>query len=234
MKKVSLVIGGSKGIGLALVKKLVEDGNDVYVASRTADNLQNINIKKHIPFDVTADNPLDELDVASIDHLVYCPGTINLAPFRSIKPEVFADDFTLNVVGAVKVIQQCLPMLKKSEQASIVLFSTVAVIQGMRFHTSVAASKGAIEGLAKSLAAELAPTIRVNVIAPSITDTPLVSKLLSTPEKVETSANRHPLKRVGEAMDIANAASFLLSDQSNWVTGQIFNVDGGLSTIQNI
>lgn len=134
---------------------------------------------------------------------LYCPGSIQLKPFARIKAEDFAQDFQLQVIGAIRVIQQVLPILKASPQASIVLFSTVAVQTGFTFHTQVATSKGAIEGLTKALAAELAPKIRVNCIAPSITDTPLAGTLLSTPEKKEANAQRHPLKKIGAPEDIA-------------------------------
>jgi NAD(P)-dependent dehydrogenase (short-subunit alcohol dehydrogenase family) len=137
----------------------------------------------------------------------------------------------LNFFAMVKVIQSILPQLTASNQSSIVLFSTVAVKMGMPFHTSVAAAKGAIEGFAKALAAEYAPKIRVNVIAPSLTDTPLADKFLNNDEKREKSALRHPLKRVGTTQDIAQMASFLLDDKSSWISGQVYNVDGGMSTL---
>ncbi|MEP6597760.1 MAG: SDR family oxidoreductase, partial [Ginsengibacter sp.] len=116
--------------------------------------------------------------------------------------------------------------------ASIVLFSTVAVQTGLPFHAQVAASKGALEGLTKALAAEFAPKIRVNCIAPSLTDTPLASSLLNTGQKAEANAQRHPLKRIGTTADIANLAEFILSDKASWITGQIIHVDGGISTLK--
>lgn len=161
------------------------------------------------------------------------PGSINLLPFHRFKAEDFIQDYQLQAVGAVKVIQAVLPKLKKSEQASIILFSTVAVQSGYTFHSQVAASKGAIEGLTKSLAAEFAPQIRVNAIAPSLTQTPLAAKLLNTEQKMEANANRHPLKRIGLPDDIAQMAIFLLSEKSSWVTGQILHVDGGMSSIKS-
>jgi NAD(P)-dependent dehydrogenase (short-subunit alcohol dehydrogenase family) len=163
---------------------------------------------------------------------VYCPGSINLRPFSRIPASDFLQDYTLNVLGAVKCIQTVLPNLKKSNQGSIVLFSTVAVQTGMPFHSIVSSSKGAIEGLTKALAAELAPVIRVNCIAPSLTDTPLANSLLSTEEKILTSANRHPMKKIGTAQELAAMAKFLLLEDSTWITGQIFHVDGGMSTIR--
>ena len=135
-------------------------------------------------------------------------------------------------MGAIAVIQKLLPNLKQAETSSIVLFSTVAVQTGMGFHASIAASKGAIEGLARSLASEFAPKIRVNCIAPSLTDTPLAERLLNSPEKREASAARHPLKAIGAPADIASAAAFLLSDQASWMTGQILHIDGGMSSVR--
>lgn len=224
-----LLIGGSHGIGLALAKEL-ENENSVFVASRTNENLAGLKVT-HIHFDATADT----LDISKlptvIDGLVYCPGSINLRPFRGLKPEAFEADLQINFIGLVKVIQAVLPNLNASQQASIVLFSSVAASMGMPFHTSVAAAKGAIEGFAKALAAEYAPKIRVNVIAPSLTDTPLADKFLSTEEKREKSALRHPLKRFGTSDDIAQMATFLLSEKSSWISGQIFHVDGGMSTL---
>ncbi|TBX70103.1 SDR family oxidoreductase [Flavobacterium silvisoli] len=224
-----LLIGGSYGIGLALVKELQHDHN-VFVASRTNENLENINCT-YIPFDATTDT----LDVTklpeTLDGLVYCPGSINLRPFKGLKPEAFETDLQINFINLIKVIQTVLPNLTASKQSSIVLFSSVAAGMGMPFHTSVAAAKGAVEGFAKALAAEYAPKIRINVIAPSLTDTPLADKFLNSEEKKEKSALRHPMKRVGTADDIAQMAKFLLSDKSSWTTGQIFNVDGGMSTL---
>lgn len=226
-----LVIGGSSGIGLALTKQLAQGNNEVFVGSRTGDAIQNIPGVTHIQHDITTKEPIN-LPIEELDGLVYCPGSINLKPFHRIKTTEFEDDFQLNVMGAIKVIQQTLPLLKKSSSASIVLFSTIAVNQGMSFHSSVSVSKGAIEGLTKSLAAELAPAIRVNAIAPSIVDTPLAQKLLSTPEKKEASSKRHPLQSVGSAENLAEVAEFLLTQPSRWMTGQVIGVDGGLSTIK--
>ena len=224
-----LLIGGSHGIGLAIAKEL-ENGNTVFVASRTNENLTGLNVT-HIPFDALTDT-LDISNLPSALHgLVYCPGSINLRPFKGLKLETFESDMNINFFSMVKVIQSVLPQLTASEQSSIVLFSTVAVKMGMPFHTSVAAAKGAIEGFAKALAAEYAPKIRVNVIAPSLTDTPLADKFLSTEDKREKSALRHPLKRFGTSDDIAQMANFLLSEKSSWISGQIFHVDGGMSSL---
>jgi NAD(P)-dependent dehydrogenase (short-subunit alcohol dehydrogenase family) len=224
-----LIIGGSYGIGLAIAKELQYE-NKVFVASRTNDEIIDLHIT-HIPFDATTDSlDLSQLPEA-LDGLVYCPGSINLRPFKGLKPDAFESDLQINFISLVKVIQSALPNLLASEQSSIVVFSTIAVKMGMPFHTSVAASKGAIEGFAKALAAEYAPKIRVNVIAPSLTNTPLADKFLNNETKQEKSAERHPLKRFGQPEDIANMASFLLSEKSSWISGQIFHVDGGLSTL---
>ena len=224
-----LLIGGSYGIGLAIAQEL-QNENNIFVASRTNENLSGLNVT-YIPFDASSD-VLDTSKLpTNLDGLVYCPGSINLRPFRGLKPEAFEADLQINFISLVKVIQAVLPNLTAGEQSSIVLFSSVAASMGMPFHTSVAAAKGAIEGFAKALAAEYAPKIRVNVIAPSLTDTPLADKFLNNETKQEKSAERHPLKRFGKPEDSAQMASFLLSDKSNWISGQIFHVDGGMSTL---
>ena len=224
-----LLIGGSYGIGLAIAKELQFE-NNIYIASRSNENLVDVKAT-YIPFDATTDTIDTSLLPTIIDGLVYCPGSINLRPFKGIKPEAFEADLQINFISLVKVIQSVLPNLLASEQASIVTFSSVAASMGMPFHTSVSAAKGAIEGFAKALAAEYAPKIRVNVIAPSLTDTPLADKFLNNETKQEKSAERHPLKRFGKPEDSAQMATFLLSDKSSWISGQIFHVDGGMSTL---
>lgn len=227
MQKNILLIGGSHGIGLEMVKTLQKDSN-VYIASRTNEDIQDLNVN-YIPFDATSDT-LDESRLPdSIHGFAYCPGSINLKPLKMLSMEVFREEMELNFFSLVKVVKTVLPRMV--DGASMVFFSTVAVGTGMPFHTSIAASKGAIEGFAKSLAAEYAPKIRVNCIAPSLVDTPLAGRLLNNDKKRELMSQRHPLKRVGEAQDIANLAVFLLSDNSSWVTGQILGVDGGMSTL---
>jgi len=213
MMKNILLIGGSYGIGKA------PEGFD-------SENI------KHVTFDATKD-AISELDLPErIDGFVFCPGSINLRPFKNLREETFEEDFQLNFIAMVKSLKGVLPNLLKSEDASIVLFSTVAVKMGMPFHTSVSASKGAIEGFAKAFAAEYAPKIRCNVIAPSLTNTPLAERLLGDERKKENAAERHPLKRVGETKDIAAMAGFLLEEESSWITGQVFAVDGGMSTLK--
>lgn len=229
MSKTYLLIGGSYGIGNDIIDQLPADA-DIIIASRTNDGLVGKQVK-HIHFNVFEDTlPLDQLP-SKIDGFVYCPGSINLRPFKGLKPEAFTNDFEINVMGAVRTLQQIQPLLVASGQASVVLFSTVAVQTGMPFHASVAASKGAIEGLGRSLAAEWAPKVRVNVIAPSITDTPLANRFLNNDIKKEKAAQRHPLKRIGTTTDVAQLAAFLLSEKSSWMTGQVLGLDGGMSSL---
>ena len=167
-----------------------------------------------------------------IDGAVYFPGTINLKPFHRITTLDFVNDYTINALGAASFVQAYLPQLKQSTKASILFISSVAVQNGMPFHTSIAMAKGAIEGLTKALAAELAPAIRVNCIAPSLTATPLADRFINTPEKLEASEKRNPLKKVGTANELAEAISFLLTEKSSWITGQVLAVDGGMGTLK--
>jgi NAD(P)-dependent dehydrogenase (short-subunit alcohol dehydrogenase family) len=230
MNKNILIIGGSSGIGKAVVEQLQGD-NNIYVANRSSDNLD-LQKVTHIPYDAINDSLDTSLLPEQLDGFVYCPGSINLRPFRGLKPETFDEDFKINVMGAIKSLQAVLKNLQQSEQASIVFYSTVAVQTGMPFHASVAASKGAIEGLTKSLAAEYAPKFRVNAIAPSLTDTPLADKFLNNESKLEKASERHPLKSIGSAEDIAETTCFLLSDKSKWMTGQIIHLDGGIGNLK--
>ncbi len=226
MKNIVL-IGGSHGIGLSMAKEMASDHN-VFIASRTKEELGSLNVT-HIPFDALSD-VLDTTTLPDEIHgFAYCPGSINLKPFKMMSLDTFQEDMQLNFFSMVRVVKELIP--KMTEGGSMVFFSTVAVGTGMPFHTSVAAAKGAIEGFAKSLAAEYAPKLRVNVVAPSLVDTPLAGRLLNNDKKRELMAQRHPLKRVGEANDIAQIATFLLSDQSTWMTGQIVGVDGGMGSL---
>ena len=226
-----VIVGGSHGIGLGIVKRLVARGANVTVLSRTADDLS-IEGVHHVPFDVMTDDvPVDALP-ETIDGLAYCPGSINLGPLRGVKAEAMMTDYQLNVVGAVKCVQAAMKGMKAAERSSIVMFSTIAVQQGLPMHAAVAACKGAVEGLTRAMAAEMAPHTRVNCIAPSLTDTPLASRLLSSDEKRQAMGKRHPLGRVGTVDDMAAMSEFLLTDLSTWMTGQVLGLDGGMSAIR--
>ncbi|MGB4399333.1 MAG: SDR family oxidoreductase [Daejeonella sp.] len=228
-----LVVGGSSGIGLALVDSLVESGADVYVISRTkpGDFPQEV---RHLELDITGDLDSVQSFLPAVLHgLVYAVGSINLKPFARLSGDDFLNDYRLNVLGAAQIIQQSAKQLKSSGGSSIVLISTVAAQIGLPYHASVAAAKGAVEGLALALAAEFAAQqIRVNVVAPSLTDTPMAQNLLNSTEKREASAKRHPLSRIGKPEDISNLIRFLLSDESSWITGQVIGVDGGLGKLK--
>ncbi|XZF13460.1 SDR family NAD(P)-dependent oxidoreductase [Chitinophagaceae bacterium MMS25-I14] len=225
-----LIIGGSSGIGEALVD-ILSPHHTVYATycshKRSSENADVMFRQLNV---LDEEQDLSYLP-ESLDGLVYCPGAINLKPFSRFSVKEFEEDYRLQVSGAVRIIQAVLPRLKKSGAASVVLFSTVAVIKGFPFHSMISASKGAVEGLCRALAAELAPVIRVNCIAPSVTDTPLTQRLLDTDDKRLNNAKRHPLKKIGSATDIAELAAFLLSSKSSWITGQILHADGGLSSI---
>ncbi|MFN2394310.1 MAG: SDR family NAD(P)-dependent oxidoreductase [Bacteroidales bacterium] len=226
-----LIIGAGSGIGLELAKNLSEN-HKIYALSRTRGELPQSDNISFEEFDVLKDDVPADFLPEKLDGLVYCPGSINLKPLRGLKEADIMGEFQLNALGGFKVVQAVLSKLKKAEGASVVFFSTVAVKQGMPYHTSVAMAKGAVEGMTRSMAAELAPAIRVNAIAPSLTNTPLASRLLSTDERKEASAQRHPLKRVGEPEDIAAMAAFLLSENASWITGQVIGVDGGMGALK--
>jgi len=231
--KTYLVVGGASGIGLETTKVL-SNNDRVVVISREKKNIDGLTNVDFYPADIT--KTIDELPniEGKINGIVYCPGTINLKPMKSLKIEDFQNDLEINLLGAVKVINKYFSNLKSAEKASIVLFSTVAVQTGMPYHASIASSKGAIEGLTRSLAAEFSPSIRVNCIAPSITNTPLADKLLNNESKLKASEDRHPLKRIGNSKEIAELVAFLLSESASFITGQIIKVDGGISSIKNI
>ncbi|WEK71246.1 MAG: SDR family NAD(P)-dependent oxidoreductase [Candidatus Chryseobacterium colombiense] len=227
-----VIIGCGKGIGLTTAKILSEENKIIGISRTENPELNHPNIEFHT-MDILSGN-LDEITFPEVvDGLIYAPGSINLKPFNRLSGDDFKNDFEINVLGAVKIIQKLLPNLKKSETSSIVLFSSVAAKLGMPFHASIAASKSALEGLTKSLAAEFsAQKIRVNAIAPSLTDTHLATLLLSTPEKREASAKRHPLQRIGNAEEIAAMTAFLISDKSSWITGQVYGIDGGMGSVK--
>ena len=222
MKQI-IVIGGSKGIGNAIILALLASHKVINI-SRTAPAQSHDNLT-HYSCDVINDN-LPDIETA--DGLVYCPGSINLKPIKRLSLDDFKTDFEINVLGAVKSIQKYLPILKNGNKPSILLFSTVAAKLGMPFHASVAASKSAVEGLTKSLGAELAPTIRVNAIAPTVTDTELASKLLRNERMIESMNERHPLKKYLQPEEVADMAAFLLSDKAASLSGQVFEMDCGI------
>ena len=224
-----VVIGGSKGIGKALTQSLVADKHQVFFTAR---NQVEIEGASFLELDITQEitNQFNGLpDV--LNGVVYCPGSINLKPFARISSADFLKDLQINLLGAVNCLQALHARLKKADQASVVLFSSVAATRGMPFHASIAASKAAVEGLTKSLASEWAPGIRVNCIAPSLTQTPLAEKLTNSPEKIEAAAQKHPLKRIGQPEEVAALAKFLLSQDASWMTGQVLHQDGGMSGV---
>lgn len=225
--KTIIIVGGSKGIGKAVLQKLVPY-NKVINISRTAPSLSHENIT-HYSCDILKDD-LPEIEFA--DGLVYCPGSINLKPISKLSLEDFKNDFEINVLGAVKAIQFYLPILKKGHTPSILLFSTVASKLGMPYHASIATAKSGVEGLVKSLGAELAPTIRINAIAPTVTNTELASKLLRNEKMIENITQRHPLKKFLNPEEVADMAEFLLLNKSASMSGQIFQMDCGISTFK--
>jgi len=221
-----IIIGGSHGIGRAYLSRRLEEAAIINI-SRTAPDITHAHLTHH-SLDVT----VDELpDVSAADRLLYFPGTINLKPFNSLSEQDFLDDFRVNVLGAVRVIKKYAPLLKKSEDASITLFSTVAVGQGMPFHASVAVAKAGIEGLTRSLAAEFAPKIRVNCLAINMTDTPLAERILRNEKARESIAERQPLKRILTADEVAEMTEFV-AVRAKGMTGQVVGLDLGLSTLR--
>ena len=218
-----VIVGGSRGIGKEIINELVDD-NMIINLSRNKPELTHTNLS-HYNIDILSSDLPDLEDVSSV---IYCPGSINLKPIGRISLDEFREDFEINVVGAVKIIQKYLPSLKKSNNASILLFSTVATKLGMPYHSTVAASKSAIDGLVKTLGAELAPKIRVNAIAPTITKTDLASKLLRNEKVIENMIERHPLKKILMPEEVAKMAKFLISTDASSISGQIFNLDAGI------
>lgn len=230
-----VVAGGTKGIGLALVNRLRATAARVDVYSRGIDDLQIDDVVRHHVCDF-ADPAASMTDLPEQIHgVAYCPGSINLRSFKSLKTSDFAADMQVNFYGAIQCLQQCYPALSRDSEGavkSVLLFSTVAVSQGLPMHASIAAAKAAVEGLMRSLAAEWAPRIRVNCLAPALTETPLAAKFFSTPAAREALNARYPLGRTGQAEDLAALAAFLLSTDASWITGQTIGVDGGMSTLR--
>ena len=222
-----VIIGGSKGIGFEILKQQLEN-NQVYNISRTAPEISHPNLE-HFELNVLTDN-LPEIE--NIDVLIYCPGSINLKPISSLSIDDFRNDFEINVIGAVKTIQKYLPALKKGNNPSIVLFSTVAAKLGMPFHASIATAKAGIEGLVKSLGAELASVVRINAIAPTITETSLAAGILRNDRMKENMMERHPMKNYLKPEEVANMANYLISDHAKSISGQVFEMDYGIVTFK--
>jgi NAD(P)-dependent dehydrogenase (short-subunit alcohol dehydrogenase family) len=225
--KTIVLVGGSKGIGKAIVGNLV-DSHKVINLSRTPPEYTHGNLT-HYNVDILKD---DLPEITALDAIVYCPGSINLKPISRLSLEDFREDFELNVIGAVKAIQKYLEVLKKGQHPSVLLFSTVASKLGMPYHASIATAKSGVEGLVKSLGAELAPTIRINAIAPTVTDTELASKLLRNEKMIENIKERHPLKKFLDPKEVAGMAEFLLSEKASSISGQIFEMDYGIVTFK--
>lgn len=225
--KTIVIVGGSKGIGKAIVGNLV-DSHKVINISRTPPEYTHGNLT-HYNVDILKD---DLPEITALDAIVYCPGSINLKPISRLSLEDFREDFEINVIGAVKAIQKYLEVLKKGQHPSVLLFSTVASKLGMPYHASIATAKSGVEGLVKSLGAELAPTIRINAIAPTVTDTELASKLLRNEKMIENIKERHPLKKFLDPKEVAGMAEFLLSEKASSISGQIFEMDYGIVTFK--
>jgi len=225
-----LIIGASSGIGAKITDLLSENVN-IYGTYHKNERENKGSVKYH---KLNIEDEIPDMDFLpdTLDGLIYCPGSINLKPFSTIKPDDFVKDYNLQVIGAIKIIQKVFPLLKKSKSASIILFSTVAVQNGFSNHAQISASKGALEGLTRALSAEFAPGIRVNCTAPGLIDTPLTASLLNTDEKKSQYAKKHPMQKIGSTADIAHMAAFLLDEKSGWITGQIFHVDGGIDAIK--
>ena len=222
-----VIVGGSKGIGSAILLQQLENSN-VYNLSRSAPAISHPNLS-HYALDILID-PLPEIE--NIDVLIYCPGSINLKPIGSLSVDDFRNDFEINVIGAVRAIQKYLPVLKKGTDPCIVLFSTVAAKLGMPFHASIATAKAGVEGLVKSLGAELASVVRINAIAPTITETSLAAGILRNDRMKENMVERHPMKGYLKPEEVATMANYLISENAKSISGQIFEMDYGIVTFK--
>ena len=234
-----IIMGAHGGIGWRLTEMLADDGHSVFASARDEQTISNLAGYESVQ--TASLNVLDaevvEQTIASADSgngikgLAYCIGSIDLKPFKTTKDADFMASFELNLLGAVRALRAAEQGLKKAK-GSVVLFSTIAVQQGFANHSVISAAKGAVEGLAKALAAEWAPHIRVNCIAPSLSDTALAKPLTSSEQMAKSIAQMHPIPRLGTVDDSAALAKFLLTDESSWITGQILHVDGGRSTLR--
>jgi 3-oxoacyl-[acyl-carrier protein] reductase len=229
MNKTYLFAGASSAIAKEAASQLKQKGHRVIGISTKDTNPLYDEFYQIEKYDFTAFPEIED----RIDGLVYFPGTINLKPFTRLTQAEFVTDFQINSLGAVAFVQAYLNNIKKTPNASIVFLSSVAASIGLPFHASIAMAKASIEGLTKSLAAEFAPSIRVNCVAPSLVNTPMGDKFINTPDKMEQMKKRNPLQKIGNPTDVANAIVFLLSDESAWVTGQVIAIDGGMSKIKN-
>ena len=235
MKK--LILGATGSIGSSLAKKVVADGGEVHLVGRDASSLSELASELNSTYtvcDVMEENfsekIFNDLGDTPINGLAYCVGSIDLKPIKMTKKSDYMQSFNLNLVSAIEIIRRASDSLKQNN-GSIVLFSTVAVRRGFTNHSIVASAKGAVEGLTVSLAAEFAPNIRVNCIAPSLTKSKISNFLLKNEKIADSIAKMHPLKRLGEGNDSSSVANFLLSESSSWITGQILGVDGGRSSL---
>lgn len=228
MKKNYIIAGASSSMAKTLTVQLKEQGHTV-IGISTKTEVEGYDEVYTIPNYHESTYP--ELEIP-INGLIYFPGSINLKPFARLSSEDFINDFNINALGAVKFIQAYLKNMKLAGNSSVVFVSSVAATCGMPYHSSIAMAKAAVEGLTISLAAELAPSVRVNAVAPSLTNTTLSEKFLNTPDKTEVAQKRNPLKQIGKPEDISNAIEFLISDKSGWVTGQIISVDGGMNNLK--
>ena len=234
------IIIGTAGIGGSLARRLKAAGHDLFLINRSVDHVEDLAQSLDARFALADVTDSESLKAAvaqagpAVDGLAYCVGTINLKPFNRLTANDAQNDFAVNALGAFYALQAALPLLKASAQptASVLLFSTVAVQQGFAAHASISMAKGAVEGLTRALAAELAPKIRVNALAPSLTLTPMAASITANPATAQALAQLHPLQRLGTADDIAAAASFLLSAEASWITGQIIGVDGGRGSLR--
>ena len=235
MKKV--ILGATGSIGSTLAKSLSKSGDEVHLVGRDEASLSSLANELNSSYTTCdmleenfTDKILSDLGETPVNGLAYCVGSIDLKPLKLIKKSDFMQSFNLNLVSAAEIIKALADNLKKNK-GSIILFSTVAVKQGFPNHAVVSSAKGAVEGLTLALAAEFAPNIRVNCIAPSLTKSKISEFILKNEKMAESIAKLHPLKRVGEGSDSSSIAKFLLSKESSWITGQIFGVDGGRSTV---